>query len=473
MTSTSAGRGRAPGVVRTFFWPILAVAVLTSLAAARVVYMQPPVYESTGSVLVNPDRQGGAPVLPQMGTERAVAESAEVAELAAETLDVTPAEASAQLEATVPVDANVVDLTYTASNAEDAFAGAEAFTEAYVDYRNLDLRRPIAQVITEPEKADAPNPPNYAVTVVLALIAGLALGFVLAFVWDRLRGRLRGPSDAARATAAEVLASVPARAKVDAPLRTGVGELGHLAARLSTLVGDRRRRVSVMVTAPRRGAGATTVAVHLAVALADIGREVVLVSGNVRRPDLHRVLGLQRAPGLAEVLHGKCDLTEAVQYTSKPNLRVLTAGSSAGMTHVDVDDYLAVVARLSSSAIVVIDAAPVLEVPETVLVGDAADLTVLVVDVRSGSRADAAAAADTLRELRTPLTGVVANRPRASRRIEEGPASGGQSPGTDPRVPPAEKAPTAQPVTRTGAAETTHPTVRTGADRDAAAKPSS
>jgi tyrosine-protein kinase len=454
MNDTATNRSPVSGVLRTFLWPILAVAVLTSLTAGWVLASQPPEYVSSGAVLVGPDNaEGGAPILPQMGTEREVALSAEVAERAASSLNMSTSAASAGLDVTVPVDAQVLDFVYTASTPVAARAGAEAFAQAYVEYRNLDLKNPVAQVITEPVLPPAPTPPNYAVVVVLALMVGLALGFAAAFLWDMLRGHLRGPADTARVTGAEVLLSVPARAKVHAPLEHGPGGFGHLAARLSNLIGQRSKNVTLMVTSPRRGAGATTVASNLAVALADVGRDVVLVSGNQRRPDLHRVLGLERAPGVVEVLHGECSLISAVQFTSHPNLRVLTAGTSSGMSRVDIDDYLAVVKRLAAKAVVVIDAAPVLELPDTMLVGNACDLTVLVVDARGSRRKDAALAADTLRGLPGSLVGVVANRPRLPRRrAASRPDVGAGPPDSDPSVVPAEPVEPVTPTAERGAA---------------------
>jgi polysaccharide biosynthesis transport protein len=435
--ATGASPGR--GILRTFLWPILAVAVLTSLTAVWVLASQEPVYVSSGSVLVGPDRQDGTPILPEMGTEREIAMSAEVADRAAVSLAVPPTAASRNLEVTVPVDAQVVDLSYSASTPEAARAGAEAFTQAYVEYRNLNLERPLVRVISAPGLPVRPTRLNYAVAATIALLAGLGLGFAAALLWDRLRDRLRGCADAEHVTGAEILGSVPARARVDAPLEHRPDGFGHLAARLSNVLGYRRRNVTLMITSPRRGAGATTVATHLAVALADIGRDVVLVSGNPRRPDLHRMLGLERAPGVAEVLGGECSLVSAVQLTSRPNLRVLTAGSSAGRSELDVDEYLAIIRRLASEAIVVIDAAPALELPDTMLVGNACDLTILVVDARGSGRKDAALAADTLRGLPGSLVGVVANRPRSSRRIETRPAAGDvRPPGADPNVVPAE-----------------------------------
>jgi Mrp family chromosome partitioning ATPase len=421
MSHTAADRSPALSVLRTFLVPILAVAALTTATAVWALASRAPTYVSTGEVLVDfTTGENAVATVPQMGTERAIALSAVVADRAAAELDTSAEAVTENLDVSVPVDTQVLEFAYIAADDVEAQEGAEASIEAYVEYRNEGLDDPVARVITEPVLPTEPTPPNYPVAVLLALIAGLGLGYVAAYLGDRLRGRVRGAGDAARVTGAEVLVSVPARAKVDAPLQHGPGGFSHLAARLSNLLGNRRRNVAIMVAGPRWGAGATTVAANLAVALAQVGKDVVLVSGDFRRPELDRVLGLEPSPGVTEVLHGDHTLVSAVQFTSHPNLRVLTAGaSSVTVSSEDVEDFLAIVKRLSSDAIVVIDAAPVLEEPATLLVGNVCEITILAVDVRAGSdRRDAALAAESLRRLPGRLVGIVATRPKASRRGE-------------------------------------------------------
>jgi tyrosine-protein kinase len=410
---------RSPGILRTYFLLIAAVAALTVAAALVATAKRPPVYSSVGSVLVRPETRGGAPVLPQMGTEAVVAKSATVAARAADSLDVSADTASSHLTVTVPVDANVVQLQYTAADPEAARNGARAFTQAYVDFRNLDLKRQVAQVISRPELPKAATPPNYPVAGTMALVAGLVLGFAAAFVWDRMRGRLRGPADVQRVTGAEVLASIPARSAVNDPISVTGREkerFGHLVARLSQAM-KKKRRVILLVTSLSRGADTTTVAAQTAVALANLGRAVTLVSIDARRPNLHRLLGLSRGPGLTEVLDDQCGLDEVLQYTWVPNLRVLTAGERMDTSQLNMEDLQAVLDRLAKDAVVVIDAPPVLEAPETLLVGYDADLVVMVVDLRSGTRAGAATAAEMLRRDNGKLVGVVTNKPTRSRRI--------------------------------------------------------
>jgi Mrp family chromosome partitioning ATPase len=51
---------------------------------------------------------------------------------------------------------------------------------------------------------------------------------------------------------------------------------------------------TIMVTSPRSGEGKSMVASNLAISLAQVGRRVLLVDADLRRPTLHEVHGLRR-----------------------------------------------------------------------------------------------------------------------------------------------------------------------------------
>ena len=77
------------------------------------------------------------------------------------------------------------------------------------------------------------------------------------------------------------------------------------------------------------GEGVSTVAVRLAVEAARTGREpVLLVDAHLRRPTVHRLLGVKTGPGLAEALRDGLPLGEILQPTSVARLTVLAAGAT-------------------------------------------------------------------------------------------------------------------------------------------------
>ena len=420
MTRTTAPQPRGGGLLRTYLWLVLATIALTVVAALLALGEQERTYTSTAQVVVNPEMTaGGAPILPQMGTERAKVESGDVAAAAAERIGTDVETASEGLSVTVPVDTNVLAISYTAADADQARKGAEAFTREYVDYRNADSKVRVAEVISEAELPEA-SPPNYPLVGGLALVAGLVLGVAAAFAWDRTRDRLRGTADVRQATGLPVLASVPRARSGSDPLAPPVRirqAFGYLAAQLTSLTENKRRDVAVLVTSPRSGAGTTTVAAQTAIALAELGRDVVLVSADVQRPSLPRLFGVDNVPGLTEVLDGVCTLERALHTTGTPGLRLLAAGASPGATvRFNLEDLELLIGRLSGDGIVVIEAPPVLEAPQCVALADRVDLAVLVTDQRPGSRSDAAAAVEILGRTDARLAGCVVNTPRRSLR---------------------------------------------------------
>jgi len=81
-----------------------------------------------------------------------------------------------------------------------------------------------------------------------------------------------------------------------------------------------------IVTSALAGEGKSTVSTHLAAALADMGVSVLVIDCDLRRGKTHRLFGVKRSPGLANVLAGFADINSAVQKTSVDNLFVLPSG---------------------------------------------------------------------------------------------------------------------------------------------------
>lgn len=89
---------------------------------------------------------------------------------------------------------------------------------------------------------------------------------------------------------------------------------------------EREALDSIAVTSAGMGEGKTTTAVNLAVTLAQDGRRVLLIDCDFQRARLHRLFGLPREPGLADVLAGRRRAAEPVWPTRQNGLWLLPAG---------------------------------------------------------------------------------------------------------------------------------------------------
>jgi Mrp family chromosome partitioning ATPase len=444
MSGSKHRTAKSRGIVRSYLWVIILVTLLTAGAAAATVMSRPQLYVGAAQVVVYPDAaRGGGAVAPDMGTEREVANSGIVSTAAAKALGIGVTEATKALSVTVPVDAHVLQFKYSSANRSHALAGAAAFTTAYVDYRNADRKTKLAEVISPATVPTEPEAANLPLIVGLGLVLGLMLGIGFAFVWDRARGRLRGAADITRQTGLPVLAQVP-MVKQRFPLLPEAGPatperevFGYLAAHLTTLT-TRGKGASLLITSPSLGAGKTTVAAQLAIAMAATGKEVVLIGGDLRHPDLHLLFGLPLTPGLTDVLADSSKLERSVQATEFVNLRVLPGGTPRVGAWFNVEDLELLLQALAKHSFVIVDAPTAIGATESAVLAGRTDFTLLVVDGQRGSRETAAEAVSALNGVGGNLIGCVTNSPRPrrfkrktvpasieARRVRENPPAGG------------------------------------------------
>ncbi len=91
--------------------------------------------------------------------------------------------------------------------------------------------------------------------------------------------------------------------------------------------GDGKAMRSVLITSAMEQEGKTMVACNLAVSIAQgLDPHALLIDGDIRRPDVHRMLGLVSGSGLSEYLSGNRPLSDFLVRTPLARLTVLPAG---------------------------------------------------------------------------------------------------------------------------------------------------
>ena len=230
------------------------------------------------------------------------------------------------------------------------------------------------------------------------------------------------PALAPVAPIAPVEAAPPAPAQHAAEALPGIPadfhrELSGLRFTLETALPDRATRV-VQFSAAVGNEGTTTVAANFARVLAqDPAQSVLLVDANVRRPGLGLFFGTPERPGLREMAAapGAHDLEPSLVAVERWNLHVLTT-LSGGHDHGHlfpadgVRDFWARHGRRYRW--VIVDAAPVLEAPETATLGTTVDTTVLVIQAARTKRGIVQRAMDVFAKAGAPVLGAVLNRRR-------------------------------------------------------------
>jgi polysaccharide biosynthesis transport protein len=275
------------------------------------------------------------------------------------------------------------------------------------------------QVMDKAEVPGAPILPNPRKDWITALLAGVTIAFGLAFGIEYLDDTVKTPEDITRRLKLPLLGLVPAVRGDRVPVLTepvphDFGEaFRSLRTSLVFTSGAQSTRM-IAVTSSQPLEGKTTTACNLAMALALGGSRVLLIDADMRRPGLHKTMGLQNGTGLSHLLVGQARVRDAVQRTSEPNLVAITAGRtppnpSELLSSERMNNLLT---NLGSGPFdwVIIDTPPVLAVTDAVILAGRVSGVVFVVGSEMTRRAHAERALETLQSGHPKSVTVVLNR---------------------------------------------------------------
>ncbi|MFH1420455.1 MAG: cell division ATPase MinD [Candidatus Aenigmatarchaeota archaeon] len=167
----------------------------------------------------------------------------------------------------------------------------------------------------------------------------------------------------------------------------------------------------IAVASGKGGAGKTTMAVNIAASLADMGKDVVLVDGNLTTPNVGIHLGIPLFPvTLHDVLKGRARLEEAL-YKHKRGLKIIPAGISLNdLRGVDARNLPnALLEMMGMTDVVIIDVAAGLG-REALSAIESSDELIVITNPDLPAVTDALKAIKLAQQIGTKIKGVVVNR---------------------------------------------------------------
>jgi capsular exopolysaccharide synthesis family protein len=281
----------------------------------------------------------------------------------------------------------------------------------------------ILQPATVPVSPASPKPERSAV---IGGFAGLLLGFALALVREQLDRRLRRAEDVGETFDLPILANVPtsrafAAKGVEALPPAEREAFQMLRANLRFLSTGRELR-SVVITSAASGDGKTTVAINLAIADASVGRKVLLIEADMRRPSIGAMLRLDGAQGLAFYLSKHdvqiADVARRVAVAPATNgnaalaMDVVVSGAipSNPSELINSERMSALITEAERIYdLVVIDTSPVGIVADAIPLMSQASAVIIVSRVGRITSVEANALRDQLERIDAPAFGLVAN----------------------------------------------------------------
>lgn len=313
-----------------------------------------------------------------------------------------------------------------------------------------------------------PYRPSLPMNSAIGLFSGALLGFGFVLLRERIDRRISGPGDAQIYLDLPELGvipldelSVPPQVPYRLNARRPVSPLPHGSAsrpagddcpelatwkRKPSLVAECTRTTLtsilspnqnedgprvIVLTSPGPGDGKTTVACNLSIAIAEIGRKILLIEGDLRRPRLHKVFGLANNWGLRDMLRSDTPLdsipiSRLVHMTEIAGLCLLSGGST-GTTPSNLfysPRMSELLKRLRGEFdMILIDAPPMIHLADARVLGRLADGVILVVRAGQTTTDSALFAVQRFAEDGTRVMGTVLNSwdPRTSRHYGYGP----------------------------------------------------
>ncbi|MGC2108285.1 MAG: polysaccharide biosynthesis tyrosine autokinase [Candidatus Korobacteraceae bacterium] len=301
------------------------------------------------------------------------------------------------------------------------------------------LRSGNIQVVDQAVPPDKPSKPNIPVNMAAAFFGSLMLGTIAAFVIERMNNSITSPEIIDAVSGWPSLGIIPstresskvARKGGDLmlPSKEGKGEIPLVVvSRPRSKVAESFRAVrtsillssidsppkTMLVTSALPEEGKTTISANLAGALAQMGRRVLLVDGDMRRPRISDLLGLPaNAGGLSTVLIGKDKEEDVIVPSAKvPNLYIMPAGPKPPYPAelLGSNRMKALIKSwLPSYDHIIIDTPPVLSVTDPVLLSVDVDAVVLVVRFGQTTKQALKEVREILDQVNARVCGVILN----------------------------------------------------------------
>ncbi|VAW48337.1 hypothetical protein MNBD_GAMMA03-2084 [hydrothermal vent metagenome] len=294
----------------------------------------------------------------------------------------------------------------------------------------LSLAKVIDDVVTVVSPANVPSKPikpNVMVNYVVSSAVGLLLGIIICFVKESIDSSVSTISDVEEELKLSILGVIPHMKKEEVligkeddydvkdkkllyqklrlvtvmdPKSWPAESLKMLRTNLVQLMKTKNLK-TILFTSSDKQEGKSTIVTNMALAMAQLGKKTVLVGSNMRRPTSYKIFGLERDPGLSDILMGNVSWKEAINTSvdvlcgglsidhllhipGLDNLKVITCGQAVDNISelINSEAYDKLLKELKEYFdVVIVDCSPVMAVPDAITLCDKVDGVVLVYKV--------------------------------------------------------------------------------------------
>lgn len=245
--------------------------------------------------------------------------------------------------------------------------------------------------VTLVDRADVPREPSspkLLLNILIAFVLGVGLAALFVFLREYFDDTIRSPEDVEAKLGLPLLGLIPLAGEEDVT-QAVENPKSSLSEAYHTLVANLRFATpngfprALVVTSTNESEGKTTSAHSIAVDLSRMGKSVLLIDADLRRPTLHRRMKQTNLPGLTELLVGEANFDDVLHRSEHENLSYMTAlpippepSLLLGGDHLSriIDE------AVTKFDVVVLDAAPMLGLSDTASIASQVGGVLFVVD---------------------------------------------------------------------------------------------
>lgn len=291
-------------------------------------------------------------------------------------------------------------------------------------YQNNDI-----QILEEAVPPGFPVSPVLPLNLAVGLLLGLGLGAGIMVLKDSLDTTIKREEDIAQFTDRPILTTLP---KLDPSVLKGLEVIGasaadtitHSAPKSAYAEGIKTLRTNLtfmspdrppelmLVTSPGPSEGKTITSVNIAIAMAQSGLKTLIIDGDLRRPRLHKALGVENKIGLSTLVSGGADIDAALQTTPIENLSTIACGevppNPSELLHSErFHEFIEEIRGRFDR--IIIDSPPIGAVSDALILSRVVDGALLVVKYAKTRKEMLSRSIEQLHGIGAPLMGIVLN----------------------------------------------------------------
>lgn len=326
--------------------------------------------------------------------------------------------------------------------------------ESVLSSRLEGIRTSNIKIIDEAQVPSSPIDSGMKKSLLAALMLGLSMGFGLIFLIDYLDRTIKTPEEVKSILGVPALGLIPAtdakivNAYYNSYYRYGYGDkekknevqnppqkkdielINFLDPESPFSENYRTIRTSILLSIPKHppkiisissalpAEGKTATTINLAISFSQLGKKVLIIDGDMRRPRVHKIFKIKNTAGLSSYLVGNANITDVLHKVSIKNLYVVPSGPLPPNPSELIDSEVMVTTLkrfIGRVDFIFIDTPPLIGIVDPILLGKHSDGMIIVTWAGKTHRNAVEKAVDELARFKVRTLGVILNKASAKR----------------------------------------------------------